>query len=200
MFGPVSVSRPLVLCSYFSELVLWRSRAIKFVPPSLDTQSAEEQRTQMSIELELRGMGVAGYTRSSTETPRSLDSPGHQRAGPLTQGALLPPGARLRRCGRRGCRRRVISRCTGVAGPGRRVRGGGPRRLRRVDRTGVGCGGILEPGLLGGAALLPGLLKVADGVRVQCELLVLRTSESLEPRQELICGGERPASKEQGSY
>ena len=181
-------------------------------------------------------MGVAGYTRSSTDTAVLRFSGPSESGAPLTQGALLPPGTRLRRCGRRGRRRRASSRCTGVGGPGRRVRGGwlhrgrlrrryvrgrrprrhqlircvrafaagprrsGLRRLRRVDRTRVGCGGILEPGLLSRAALLPGLLEVADGVRVQCELLVLRTSESLEPRQELIGGGERPASKEQGSY
>ena len=185
----------------------------------------------MSIELELWGVWEWLAILEAPPTPRSLDFPGHQRAGhPITQGALLPPGTRLRRCGRRGRRRRASSRCNGVGGPGRGVRGGwlhrgrlrrryvrgrrprrhqlircvrafarrsGLRRLRRrVDRTGVGCGGILEPGLLGGAALLPGLLEVADGVRVQCELLVLRTSE----RQELIGGGQRPASKEQGSY
>ena len=81
MFGPVSVSRPLVLSSYFSELVLWRSRAIKFVPPSLDTQPAEEQRTQMFIELELRGAWEWLAILEAPPTPRSLDSPGHQRAG-----------------------------------------------------------------------------------------------------------------------
>jgi hypothetical protein len=43
---------------------------------------------------------------------------------------------------------------------------------------------------LGSGAVLLGLLEVSDCVRVQCEFLVLRTSD-LDSHPELIGGGER---------
>eukprot|EP00964_Phaeocystis_antarctica_P040954 scaffold23436_cov68-Phaeocystis_antarctica.AAC.3 len=102
-------------------------------------------------------------------------------------GASLPPGACLRRRGRRGRRRRPTRCALGGSLHREGHRSGLPRH-----HCWVGCG------LLGSGAMLRGLFEVADCVRVQCEFLVCRTSD-LESLPELIGGGERAASEERGA-
>ena len=82
-------------------------------------------------------------------------------------------------------RRHQVIRCVFAAGLHRN----GLRRLRRV-----GCGELLEVRILGGAAVLLGLLKVTGRKRVQCELLFLRASD-LESSPELTgVAGQRSAN------
>ena len=153
---------------------------------------------------------------------------------------MLPPGTYLRRCGRRGRRRRPSTRCAlggslhrGAHLRRRYVRARRSRRpqpirwvraraaghrtlhrsglLRRRVSCGHGCGLLVSgAGLLGllgvqgvgcellvSGAVLLGLLVLAGRrgrVRVQCEILVFRTSD-LESHPELVGGGERAASE-----
>ena len=126
----------------------------------------------MSIELdfELRGAWEWLAILEAPPTPRCLDFPGHQSAGhPITQGALLPPGTRLRRCGRRGRRRRAISRCNGVGGPGRGVRGGWLHRGRLRRRCGQQA--WYAPKTQGSACDVPRVVPIQQAIvsKIKCK-------------------------------